>query len=231
MHPAHTIEPSPRLEAPRRSVRHAARKAPRRRSAIAVPALAACSVAAACALRATPARASGPEYDLNSTTDDATKPKPLGLMLSFGIVDGGMLSLAYRPAPWLRLHAGAGTNSVSPGFRLGASVLPHAKGLSVSLEGGHFLEGDINGILKSVIGAAYRATSRLDSFGYDFVTLHAGWDIDTGDLVCFLHGGASALWTDPALDLSNLAPSLGLPSDGRYWMVIPTIELGFVGFL
>src|SRR5688572_24054095 len=111
---------------------------------------------------------------LDSEPDEAalTRSKHWGLMFDLGSMDGGMLSLAYRPAPWLRLHAGAGTNAVSPGYRAGVTLAAPGTGPSVNIEGGHFLPGDMNGLLKILVGSGYEANPRLENFDYDFVNLH-----------------------------------------------------------
>src|SRR4051812_39897925 len=79
----------------------------------------------------------------------------LGLMFDLGSVDGGMLSLVYRPSPWLRVYGGGGSNTAAPGLRLGAAVSPfqHLRELAFNLDGGHFFPGDVNGIFAAIGGA------------------------------------------------------------------------------
>jgi hypothetical protein len=170
--------------------------------------------------------------------DDADEPervrrRPWGLMFDLGSMHGGMLSLTYRPAPWLRLHAGAGTNAVSPGYRAGLTLVkPGTSGPALNVEAGHFLPGDMNGLLKILVGTGYRANSRLEDFDYDFVNLHAGWEIESGALTFFARGGASVLWTRlPALPQPGAgADALGAETE-PFLLVLPSVAFGFVGFL
>jgi hypothetical protein len=164
---------------------------------------------------------------------DRVRRRHWGLMFDLGSMHGGMLSLAYRPAPWLRLHAGAGTNAVSPGYRAGFTLVkPGATGPSLNIEAGHFLPGDMNGLLKILVGTGYRANSRLEDFDYDFVNLHAGWEIESGALTFFARGGASVLWTRlPALPEAGAdVATLGTETE-PFWLVLPSVAFGFVGFL
>jgi hypothetical protein len=111
-------------------------------------------------------------------------------------------------------------------------VKPGTSGPSLNIEGGHFLPGDMNGLLKILVGTGYRANSRLEDFDYDFVNLHAGWEIESGALTFFARGGASVLWTRlPALPEPG-ADSATLGSETEpFWLVLPSVAFGFVGFL
>jgi hypothetical protein len=175
-----------------------------------------------------------PDDDSDDADDpDRVRRKHWGLMFDLGSMHGGMLALAYRPAPWLRLHAGAGTNAVSPGYRAGLTLVkPGATGPSLNIEAGHFLPGDMNGLLKILVGTGYRANSRLEDFDYDFVNLHAGWEIESGALTFFARGGASVLWTRlPALPEAGAdLATLGSETE-PFWLLLPSVAFGFVGFL
>ena len=164
--------------------------------------------------------------------DGETSKKPLGLMFDLGSMHGAMLALTYRPAPWLRLHAGAGTNAVSAGYRAGVTFSAPGTGPSFNIEGGHFLPGDMNGVLKILVGTGYDADSRLEDFDYDFVNLHAGWEIESGHLTFFARGGATALWTRiPVLDAASAGPPALSAATEPFWLVLPSVAFGFIGFL
>jgi len=157
----------------------------------------------------------------------------LGLMFDLGTLDGGMLSLVYRPAPWLRLHAGGGTNGASPGVRAGA-VVPLAKGWGISLEGGHFFPGDLNGLFSAFAGSDYDDSHLLDSFDYDFANLQLGWELERNDLVFFVRAGVGYVWSRlPAEEdlsrIDNLSPLVD--ADGSVEVFMPSLKLGFIGFL
>lgn len=167
-----------------------------------------------------------------TSTSSAARSKPLGLMFDLGSMHGAMLSLAFRPVPWLRLHAGAGTNAVSPGYRAGVTVAKPGGGPSLNIEGGHFFPGDMNGLLKVLVGTGYQANPRLEDFDYDFVNVHAGWELESGNLIFFARGGASLLWT--RLDELTLTAADGrsvTTSSEPLWLLLPSVAFGFVGLL
>jgi hypothetical protein len=169
------------------------------------------------------------EYD--SIGQHIEKPRQLGLMFDVGTLDGAMMSLVYRPLPWLRFQGGAGTNSASPGFRVGAVAVPTRGWPSVSLEGGHFMEGDINGIVRAVSG--YSGSSLLERFDYDFVNLQAGWEVERGDLLFFARAGLGFMWTRlPPEDVADAgSAATHVSADGAVRLFMPTLKLGFIGFM
>src|SRR5262245_56202837 len=105
-------------------------------------------LAAAAALTwALPARAEIAGSLSAAPPSDASTPLPLvGVMLDAGLPDGANASLVLRPVSWLRAHAGGGTNAISPGVRVGATLLPFGSGPSATIEGGHYFEGNANGL-------------------------------------------------------------------------------------
>lgn len=169
------------------------------------------------------------EYD--SIGQKIEKPRQLGLMFDVGTLDGAMMSLVYRPVHWLRFQGGAGTNSASPGFRVGAVALPFGGLPSVSLEGGHFMEGDINGIVSAVSG--YKGSSLLERFDYNFVNLQLGWEVERGDLLFFARGGLGFMWTQlPPEDVAEAgSAATHVGADGAVRLFMPTLKVGFIGFM
>jgi hypothetical protein len=174
---------------------------------------------------------------LDTEPDDPDDPsvarrKRWGLMFDVGSVDGGLLSLLYRPAPWLRLHAGGGTNDVSAGYRAGVTVASAEGGPSLNIEGGHFLPGDMNGLLKILVGTGYQANPRLEHFDYDFINVHAGWEVESGNLIFFARGGASVLWTRiPALAGAEAPGTATTTGTEPFWLLVPSVAFGFIGLL
>jgi hypothetical protein len=158
--------------------------------------------------------------------------RPLGLMFDLGSMHGAMLSLAYRPAPWLRLHAGAGTNAVSPGYRAGVTVAVPGSGPTLNVEGGHFFPGDMNGLLKVLVGTGYRPNPRLEEFDYDFINVHAGWELEVANLIFFARGGVSVLWTTLAeLTVTDASGRAATTASEPLGLVLPSVAVGFVGLL
>ena len=160
--------------------------------------------------------------------------RKLGLMFDLGTMDGGMMSLVYRPLPYLRVHAGGGTNGASPGVRAGATVSPlRDSGWSLSLDGGHFFPGNINGVFAAFAGSDYDDSHLLEHFDYDFVNLQAGWEVERGDLLFFARAGVGFLWSQvPSENLGRIRNlSAFVDPDGSVEALLPSLKVGIIGFL
>jgi hypothetical protein len=145
-----------------------------------------------------------------------------------------MLSLVYRPLPWLRTYAGGGTNGAAPGVRLGAAVSPlRGRGFALNLDGGHFFPGDVNGIFSAFAGSHYDDSRVLEHFDYDFVNLQAGWEVERAGLMFFARGGVAFVWTqlppDGLAHLRNVSPLVD--ADGSVKAFLPSLRIGLIGFL
>lgn len=174
----------------------------------------------------------GADYGSGMADDARRGPRSVGLMFDLGTLDGAMLSLVYRPVPSLRLHAGGGTNGAGPGVRAGA-VIPFFRGWGVSVEGGHFFPGNLNGVFSAFAGPEYDDSHLLESFSYDFANVQLGWEIERSDFVFFVRAGVGYVWSQlPAEELprvENLSPLVD--SDGSVEVLLPSLKLGFIGFL
>lgn len=173
--------------------------------------------------------------ELSPFEEPPRRLRHLGLMFDLGTMGGGMMSLVYRPMPWLRVHGGGGTNGASPGLKLGAVVAPwQDTGWSFSLDGGYFFPGDVNGLFAAFAGSDYDDSHLLERFDYNFVTLQLGWEIERNDLLFFARGGVGLLWTQlPSEDLgrvSNLSAFVD-PTDGSVRALLPSVSIGMIGFL
>jgi hypothetical protein len=113
-------------------------------------------------------------------------------MLDAGIPDGAMLSAVYRPWRWARVHAGAGSNTISAGMRAGVVLVPFTAGPSLTVEGGWYFEGDASGIVTQVTGNQDQ-TAMAHRLGYQFANFHLGLELGGESVFFFLHGGASYL--------------------------------------
>jgi hypothetical protein len=187
-----------------------------------------------------PSQGFGRAYSVRDVAPRATETKSalpkLGVMLDVGLPDGIMGGLSYRPMPWLRLQAGAGSNAISPGIRGGVALLPFGAGASLTLEAGHYFEGDANGLIASFAGSKYRNNAIAERVGYQFANLHAGFDVGEERFTFFVHGGISYLHTQ----LHNVNEVLGATEAGQNaaatygigdssidaW--IPSLKLGFI---
>jgi hypothetical protein len=170
-----------------------------------------------------------------SVFDEPARPlRKLGLMFDLGTMDGAMMTLVYRPLPWLRVHGGGGTNGAGPGVRIGTVVSPFRNsGWSFSADGGHFFPGNVNGLFAAFAGSDYDDSHLLEHFDYDFVNLQAGWEVERGDLMFFARGGVGLLWTQlPSDDLARIRNlSSFVDSDGSVEALLPSLKIGIIGFL
>lgn len=166
--------------------------------------------------------------------EPAPRLRKVGLMFDLGTLDGGMMSLVYRPLPYLRFHGGGGTNGAGPGVRVGAALQPvRDSGWSLSLDGGHFFPGDVNGVFATFAGSDYDDSHLLEHFDYDFVNLQAGWEVERGDLLFFARAGVGFLWTDlPSENLGRVRNLSGfVDPDGSVEALLPSLKVGIIGFL
>lgn len=170
------------------------------------------------------------------SSDAPREDRQFGAMLDLGVPDGTMISFVYRPIRMARLHAGAGYNGISPGLRLGGVFLPFGAGPSLSLDYGHYFEGDANGVV-NLFSDTREGRVLLESVGYDYVSLRAGVDLGGDRFTFFARGGISWLRTairefDTLLAPSDQAQSQGtsisVPEDPVLNLFVPTFQLGFI---
>ena len=131
----------------------------------------------------------------------------LGVMVDVGLPDGAGASLLYRPLPGLRLAVGGMTNAVSAGLRAGLTLEPLRTFVrpSLTLEGGHYFEGNANAVARRVSGDPSFDSQLLERFSYDFANAHLGLEIGAARrLSFFLHAGVSRVW----LDVANVSETL-----------------------
>ena len=181
------------------------------------------------------------ESVLSTETPAATRRPGLpvvGLMADAGLPDGFMGSLTIRPIEYLRLHAGAGTNSSSPGFRVGLSVLPLGMGPSVNLEVGHYLDGDANGLVRKAVAGLGRFSNYVNRLSYTFANAHAGLDIGKQDFTFFIHGGFTYLHArlrdvmpPPDTVSSTGRTSITFREDPIVKMFTPSLKVGLIVYL
>jgi hypothetical protein len=134
----------------------------------------------------------------DEVVEQASPPPPskpslplLGVMADAGIPDGFQGSLVFRPAFWLRTSVGGGYNMISKGVRAGLSLLPFGRGPSLTVEAGHFFDGDANATARKFAGAGFQDNALLDRVGYDFANAHLGLDFGYQRVTFFIHGGMS----------------------------------------
>jgi hypothetical protein len=161
------------------------------------PVLLATLLAAFCGRAALAANAtlpSLPPTQTLATTPDATKTESLpaiGVMVDAGLPDGVNGALIYRPTSWLRTHAGGGYNMISTGVRGGVALIPFGSGPSLTLEAGHYFDGNANGLAKKFAGASYKDNALLERIGYTYANAHLGLEFGSERVTFYIHGGMS----------------------------------------
>ena len=118
----------------------------------------------------------------------------VNVMGDVGLPDGTIASLVVRPWHWARAYGGGGTNTVSNGWRAGLSLLPFGAGPSLSLEYGHYSDGNANGVVRRVASGSFEGSPLLDRVGYDYANAHIGLDFGGKRAIFFVHGGISKVW-------------------------------------
>jgi hypothetical protein len=163
--------------------------------------------------------------------------KMLGVMLDVGLPDGTVASFVVRPISVLRLHAGVGYNAVSPGLRIGAALLPFGAGPSVSLDYGHYFEGDANSLAQAFTGANKADSVLLERFGYDYLSLRAGMELGGDRFIFFSRGGVSWVRTaihefatllDPGEGQAATNTSIVVSKDPILSAFVPTFQIGMI---
>ena len=160
----------------------------------------------------------------------------VGVMADVGLPDGAMGSLVVRPWQWFRAYAGGGSNSVSKGYRGGFSLVPFGAGPSVSVEYGHYNEGDANGLVRRVVSGEFKGSSLLDKVGYDYVNAHAGLDFGGKNFIFFVHGGVSKVWAqihnvNDALGSSGSSTVVSVNQDPKITITGSSLKIGLIVFL
>jgi hypothetical protein len=165
-------------------------------------------------------------------------PVLLGVMADAGVPDGINAALALRPAPWMRLYAGAGHNTVSTGYRGGVAVLPFGVGPSFSLEAGHYGEGDANGLVRRFVGTNPTLAPLLQRVGYNYANAQLGFELGRRSVQFYVHGGVSYLravlhGVQAALDTAgvtdpNAATTVRITKDPIVHAWVPSLKLGVV---
>jgi hypothetical protein len=129
--------------------------------------------------------------EVSATAPPPAPPPVLGVMVDAGVPDGINASLVVRPFPFLRLHAGGGRNFIGSGVRAGLTLAPFGAGPTLTVEGGHYFDGDANGLARKLAGDAWQDKDAFKRFGYSYANGHLGLDFGRRWVTFYLHGGLS----------------------------------------
>jgi len=151
------------------------------------------STAAASAEEAAPASEPAATEEVSATSEPEKAPSLplLGLMVDAGLPDGMNGSLVIRPMSWLRTHVGGSYNMISSGVRAGVALIPFGSGPSLTLEAGHYFDGNANGLAKKFAGPSFKDNALLERIGYDYANAHLGLDFGSQRVTFYIHGGMS----------------------------------------
>lgn len=136
------------------------------------------------------------DNNVHAAATPIAHPKRLpifGVGLDVGVPDGANLSLVARPCPWARVHVAMGNNSISYGWRFGATLLPLRTGPAFVVEYGHYRDGNANPVAGKLIGSSFEPSPLFERVGYDYVNLHLGLNFGYRRFVFFVQGGLSIL--------------------------------------
>jgi len=171
----------------------------------------------------------------------APAPKTLpavGVMADVGLPDGAGASLVYRPMKWLRVTGGGTYNMISSGVRAGASLLPFGWGPSLTVEGGHYFDGDANGLIRKFAGSSYQSNAVLERVGYDYANAHLGLDLGYRRVTFFIHAGMSFIRAsvhniDQAIqsDSGSSSTTVAVKQDPIIRAFTPSAKLGLIVYL
>jgi hypothetical protein len=171
---------------------------------------------------------------------DTALPR-IGVMVDAGVPDGANAALVFRPMSWLRTHLGGGYNLISPSVRGGVTVLPFGSGPSLTVEAGHYFDGNANGVARKIAGASFKDSAVLERVGYDYANVHLGLDVGSRRATFYLHLGMSYLRARVHnLDSVVQTQASGYASDGTEVAVKqdpvlrafgPSLKLGLIVYI
>jgi hypothetical protein len=193
---------------------------------------------------AAPAAAAPETLDPLSATSAASTastagPPRIGAMADVGLPDGATVSLVYRPIRAVRASAGISHNLISLGARAGVTVTPFAWWASptVSLEYGHYTDGNANPLVRAATGDASFSSSVLDRVGYNYANAHLGLELGRTWFTFYLHAGVSRVsGTVHNLSAETMAASSGTTTitflnDPTVQVWTASARIGFVVYL
>ena len=170
------------------------------------------------------------------TKASRSAPSPLGLQADVGRPDGLMAALVVRPIPYVRLHAGGGTNTSSGGIRGGIALLPLGSGPSFNVELGHYFAGEANGLVRASVQGLGKFSSYVNRVAYTFANAHAGMEFGDRPFTFYVHGGLTYLRATlselAAPDqIQNSQTSIAFNEDPIVRLLTPSAKLGFILYL
>ena len=193
-------------------------------------------VALPVAMWVAPAAAS-PETSVEKAA--AARSPWIGAGADVGLPDGATASIVVRPIRAIRAHAGVSHNGISLGERVGVSWVPLSWWFSptLSVEYGHYADGNANPLVRMVSGDASFSSAILDRVGYDYANAHVGLELGRRWFTFYIHAGYSRITsTVHNLSAETMSESAGTTTvtfskdpSVRLWSV--SARAGFIVYL
>ncbi|HET7503532.1 MAG TPA: hypothetical protein VFK02_21065 [Kofleriaceae bacterium] len=163
----------------------------------------------------------------------------IGAMADLGLPDGATVSIVYRPIRAIRAHAGFSHNLISLGERVGITVspLPWWAAPTLSLEYGHYEEGNANPIARVATGDSTLSSSVLDRVGYDYANAHLGLELGRKWFTFYLHAGVSRITgavhniSSETMSEASGTTTVSFPSDPTVQVWTVSARVGFIVYL
>ena len=174
-----------------------------------------------------------------TATAQAPVTPRFGAMFDAGVPDGATASIVVRPIRSLRVAGGVSHNMISLGGRAGITWVPLSWWFSptLSLEVGHYTEGNANPLVRMASGDQSFSSVVLDRIGYNYQNAHVGLEFGRRWFTFYIHGGYSRVTgTVHNLSAETMSESSGTTSvtfskdpSVRLWSV--SARLGFIVYL
>ena len=193
-------------------------------------------VALPVAMWVAPAAAS-PETSVEKAA--AARSPWIGAGADVGLPDGATASIVVRPIRAIRAHAGVSHNGISLGERVGVSWVPLSWWFSptLSVEYGHYAEGNANPLVRTVIGDQTFQSAVLERVGYDYLNGHVGLEFGRKWFTFYIHAGMSRITgTVHNIDSETMTGNEGTTTvtfskDPSVKLWGPSARIGFVVYL
>jgi hypothetical protein len=163
----------------------------------------------------------------------------IGAGVDLGLPDGATVSIVVRPIRSIRAHAGMSHNLISLGERVGLTWVPLSWWASptLSVEYGHYADGNANPLVRMVSGDASFSSAILDRVGYDYANAHVGLELGRRWFTFYIHAGYSRITsTVHNLSAETMSESAGTTTvtfskdpSVRLWSV--SARAGFIVYL
>jgi hypothetical protein len=182
--------------------------------------------------------AGSPKTSLSTASSAPVSPR-IGAMADVGLPDGATASIVYRPIRALRAHVGVSHNMISLGERVGLTWVPLSWWASptLSVEYGHYAEGNANPLARYVMGDATFSSAVLDRVGYDYANAHLGFEFGRKWFTFYVHAGMSRI-TGTVHNISSETMTGGegtttvtFSKDPSVKLWGPSARIGFVVYL